>query len=348
LNPYVQELIAGSALLKANPMKPFTYTFHTEHQRANLKMSASVSDNIGAYRSGHIALDNGRELPLICRHSKATSALTYLHPLEINDDWRRLVGLPTTNTSQVIDAPGTLLLGVERARLLTQGILDIFNTPDIQATIKDTLEEKIALLTILREGKQFGLSNALQKTCGYHIPELPIEKNTEDLPPYRSPDNILTGAQRERIQMAIVATGITSGDSLITLINHIQTRFKNLSHIEIIIPHATLLGLTHMLAYTSPGLSLRVHTFETLLNNQGDRGTFFPHPEFHIRPTLSQHYRAWWGRNITNQFIANIPHMGTDNTDALFDPVRQIRTLNGHLQKTYQTSLANVLARHLA
>lgn len=329
-------------------MKPFTYTYHTEHQRAHLKMAAPLSDNIGAYRAGHIALDNGRELPLLCRHSKATSALTYLHPLEINDDWRRLVGLPITNTSQIIDAPGTLLLGVERARLLMQSVLDMFNTPNIQTTIKDTLEEKIALLPILREGKQFGLSTALQKTCGYGCTELPIEKNTDELGEYKSPDNILTGAQRERIQMAIVATGITSGNSLVTLINHIQTRFKNVSHIEIIIPHATLLGLTHMLAYASPGLSLRAYTFETLLDTQGDRGTFFPHPEFHIAPSLSQSYRAWWGRNHTNQFIANMPHMGTDNTDALFDPVRQIRTLNSHLQKTYQTSLAQVLARHLA
>ncbi|MFT5368867.1 MAG: hypothetical protein ACI8V2_003839 [Candidatus Latescibacterota bacterium] len=340
----------GSSLvyLLTDPMKPFTYTFQTEHQRATLKMAAPIKDNIGAYRTGLIELDSGRSLPFICRHSSATAALTYLHPLEINDDWRRLVGLQPTQTTHMIDAPGTLQLGVERVRLLSRGILDIFNIPDLTTTIKDTLEEKIALLPILREGKQFGMANHVKSACGYSCAELPIEHNPNETDaPYHTPDNVLTGAQRERVQLAIIGTGFTQGQNLVTLIHDIQTRFKNMSHIELIIPHATLLGLTHTLSYVSPGISLRAHTFETLLDTQGDRGRFFPHPEFHIRPPLSQRYRAWWGRDLTGQPIANIPHMGKDSADALFDPLRQIRTLNAHLQTTYHTSLANVISRHL-
>ncbi|MBT3601625.1 MAG: hypothetical protein HOE48_00180 [Candidatus Latescibacteria bacterium] len=312
-------------------------------------MRPSISDDMGVYRPGQIELDNGRILPIISRHSDATAALTYLHPLEINDDWRRLVGLPATLTTQTIEAPGTLLLGVERAKHIIKGILDIFNTAELNATLKNTLEEKIALLPVFREGKQFDLSRTVKTTCGYTCLELPIEYQTDTTDTiYHSPNNIMTGAQRERVELAVIGTGLIQGQDLVELINYVQTRFKNLSHIELIIPHATLQGLTHTLSYTSPGISLRAHTFETLLDFQEGRGKFFPHPEFHIRPTLSQHYRLWWGRDLAGQPIANIPHVGKDGSDALFDPLRQIRTLNEHLQKTYKTSLANVLSRHLA
>ena len=331
-------------------MKPFTHPFHIQDQSAILKMTAPEQDDVGTYRTGQIDLDNGRTLPITCRHSAATTALTYLHPLEINDDWRRLVGLPPTQTTQTINAPGVLQVGVERARLLNQGVLDIFHTPSLNTTIKNTLEEKIALLPALREGKQFGLSRHVKSTCGYTCPEINIEQTIDnERASYQITNNVLTGAQRERVHLAIIGTGITHGPALTTLINDIQTQFQTLSHIELIIPHATLTGLAYVLAYTSPGLTLRAHTFETLLDHTHDeRGTFFPHPEFHIRPSLSQQYRAWWGRDQAGQFIANLPHASQDGADALFDPVRQIRTLNTHLQKTYNTSLANVLSRHLA
>lgn len=328
-------------------MKPFTHTFQTQNQLAILKMTAPTKNNVSVYRTGQVELDNGRILPIICRHSAATSALTYLHPLEINDDWRRLVGLPPTQTTQTIHAPGALQLGVERARLLTQGILDIFNTAPLNTAIKNTLEEKVALLPVLREGKQFGLSKHTKSTCGYTCSEINIEHAPDNS--YQMASNALTGAQRERVQLAIIGTGLTHGPSVTALINYIQTQFQNLTHIELIIPHATLAGLAHVLSYTSPGLSLRAHIFETLLDHtHNDRGTYFPHPEFHIHPVLSQQYRAWWGRDLAGQFIANLPHASKDGADALFDPVRQIRTLNAHLQKTYNTSLANVLSRHLA
>lgn len=330
-------------------MKPFTYTYQTQDQRATLKMRPTISDDRGIYRPGQIELDNGRVLPIICRHSNATAALTYLHPLEINDDWRRLVGLPVTQTTQTIEAPGTLLLGVERARYLAKGILDIFSTTELNTTLKNTLEEKIALLPIFREGKQFDLSHSVKTTCGYTCSELPIEYQSDTTDTiYHSPDNVMTGAERERIQLALIGTGLTQGSDLVELINYIQTRFKNLTQIELMIPQATLQGLTHTLSYTSPGISLRAHVFETLLDGQDNRGRFFPHPEFHIRPPLSQHYRLWWGRDLAGQPIANIPHVGKDGSDALFDPLRQIRTLNEHLNKIYNTSLANVLSRHLA
>ena len=165
---------------------------------------------------------------------------------------------------------------------------------------------------------------------------------------FQSPDGILTGAQRERIQVGVVGTGFSQGPELIRLINFLQTKFVNLSHIELIIPSATLQGLVQALAKTSPGISLRTHVFETLLDSRDGGGTFFSHPEFHLRPVLSQRYRAWWGRDWSGRPIANMPHIGTDNADALFDPLRQIRTLNARLEKSHQTNLAQVLARHLS
>jgi hypothetical protein len=329
-------------------MKPFAYTFQTENQSATLKMAAPISDGVGAYRTGQIQLDSGRGLPLICRHSAHTAALTYLHPLEINTDWRRLVGLPPNQATRTIDAPGSLQMGVDRARLLGRGVLDALNTPDLRAALKNVLEEKIVLLPVLREGKQFSLAIHAKKACRYTCSELPIERNTDGTDKsFQLAENVLTVAQRERIELAVIGTGLTRGPDLLSLVNYAQTLFGNLSQIELIIPHATLLGLTSMLTYACPGLSLRAHIFETPLDARGDRGTFFPHPEFHIRPALSQRYRAWWGRDKQGQWIANIPHLGGDSSDALFDPLRQIRTLNAHLQTGHETSLGSVISRHL-
>lgn len=344
----MQEVLSSFNNEHANTsMKSFKYIYTSDAQQATLQMQTVVQDDMGAYRTGSITLDNGRTLPIVCRHSKATSALTYLHPIEINNDWRRLVGLFPSKTTQTIDAPSTLLVGVERARLLTQGVLDLLNTPAINTTIKKTLEEKIALLPVLREGKQFGLTSNIKQVTGYTCAELPVDHPPDAPDTFHVQENVLTGAQRERVELAIVGTGLTKGSHLVTLMNHIQSRFSNLSHIDIIMPHATLLGLTHLLSYTSPGLSLRAHIFETLLDSHNERGRFFPHPEFHISPAQSRQYRAWWGRDLKGHAIANLPHIGKDNSDALFDPLRQIRTLNDQLQTLHQTTLANILARHL-
>lgn len=329
-------------------MKSFTHIFYIENQRAILGLQPPIQDDRGAYRTGRIELDNGRKMPIICRHSSSTAALTYLHPLEITDDWRRLLGLPTFTHPQTIEAPGALQVGVNRARLLSQGILDLLDTPDLTDTLKKALDEKIVLLPVFREGKQFGLANNLKNICNHTCSEELIENAPNAAQQqFHTPQNVLTGAQRERVQLAVIGTGLTGGKQLVRLINYVQNRFPNLSKIELILPQATLQGLTQTLSHTSPGLSLRSHTFETLFNDKNEQGCFFPHPEFHIRPNLSRAYRGWWGRDPKGHPIANMPHIGTDGADALFDPVRQIRTLNQRLQQMHNTSLAHVIARHL-
>lgn len=329
------------------PIKPASYTFSLPDIRGHLMLDAPISDDMGAYRTGRIALDSGRSLSLVCRHSTAAAALTYLHQIQIDDDWRRLVGLPDQTGSQTMPAPAQFVLGNERARLLSRGIRDMLSTTDLNNALKQTASEQIAAIPILREGAHLGLSDGLRTACGYALEELPIaarraESSAQIALSFQ--DQILTDAHRERMVLALVGGNISDGQTHIAILNFLHRRFPRLTHIELMAPQASLQGMARLLALAGPGLTLRAHLFETPL----DGDAHFPHPEFHIRPDLASAYRAWWGRDPMGFPIATMPCAGTDGSIPLFDPLRQIRTLNALLKERHRTTLSHVFTRYLA
>lgn len=327
-------------------MKPFTYPYIVDQNRAHLKMDALIKDDHGAYRTGKITLDNGRTMNLLLRHSAATTALTYLQKTQINNDYRRLLNLPEAVENKTVELPAQLIVGAQRATLLAQGILDVMHTPDLNTTLKQTPAEKLAVIPIAREGTQFGLSNNLRTTCGYACPELPLTVRKSDKSEQFAlsfQDQTITEAQRERMPLALLGGNLYNGQAHISMLDFMQQRFKRLTHVELLAPQASLQGLTRLLALSGPGLTLRAHMFETLLNHD----THFPHPEFHMRPSRSKRYRAWWGRDPQGFAIATLPCMGPDSAMPLTDPVRQIRTLNALLKERHRVTLSDVLHHNI-
>lgn len=327
-------------------MKPASYTFSLPDIRGHLTLDAPINDDFGAHRTGRLVLDSGRSLSLVCRHSAAAAALTYLHQIQIDDDWRRLIGLPNQTGSQTMTAPAQFVLGNERARLLSRGIRDMLNTTDLNGTLKQIASEHIAAIPILREGAHFGLSDNLRTTCGYDIEELPItarRAETSQQIALSFQDQILTDAHRERMALALVGGNISNGQAHTAILDFLHRRFPRLTRVELLAPQASLQGMARLLAFASPGLTLRAHLFETPL----DGDAHFPHPEFHIRPDLASVYRAWWGRDPMGFPIATMPCAGIDGAIPLFDPLRQIRILNTLLKERHRTTLSRIFTRYL-
>ena len=327
-------------------MKPFTYAFTVDQNQAVLFLETPIQDPLGAYRLGRLTLDNGRSMELFARHSVATTALTYLHKIHITNDYRQLLKLPDEAENQVLEAPAQLVLGTQRAQLLAQGIRDFLHTPALNTALTQTEPEKMAIVPIAKEGTQFDITNNLRTLFGYACAELPITVR-QAVPPepfaLSFQDQSILDVQRERMFLSLLCGNVYDGRAHVAILDFLCQHFKNLSHVELLAPQASLQGLTHLLAQSNPGLTLRAHVFETLL----DGDTHFPHPEFHIHPSLSKNYRAWWGRDPQGFSIATMPCINPDSSIPLLDPVRQIRLLNALLKERHRVTLSGVFKRHV-
>ena len=336
-------------------MRAFTHKFEVVDLVCQLSLNAPIPDTMGAHRTGHIALDNGRTMQLIFRHSQSTAALLYLHETQPNDEWYSLVGLPSAAPSQQT-VPGQLVLGTTRAELVARGVRDIFHTEHLRESLKNLPQSQIAIVPVLREGLKYGLADALHSVCGFYCNELPIEAHADaatiarrvEITQFKDQD--LTNAHRSRIRTVLIGDSIANGTVLLSVLDFLKTCLPNFINVELIAPLAAIEGLARVTAYAHPSLILRAHIFETPLNALPPNfyySAHFPHPEFHIRPDLEVSYRAWWGRDPDGIPIADTPCAGYGWSEAFFNPAKQIDMINAQLREKHRVNITNVLKRHV-
>ncbi|MDP6041732.1 MAG: hypothetical protein QGG64_24510, partial [Candidatus Latescibacteria bacterium] len=323
--------------------------------KCQLSLDTPVPDTMGAYRPGQIVLENGRTMQLIFRHSQSTAALLYLHETQPNDEWYSLVGLPSAAPSQQM-IPGQLILGATRAELVSRGVRDIFHTEHLHESLKNVPQSQIAIVSVLREGLKYGLADALHSACGFYCNELLIDAHADTATVGRRveitqfKDQDLTDAHRSRIRTLLIGDSIASGTVLLGVLDFLKTRLPNFINVELIAPLAAIEGLARVTAYAHPSLILRTHIFETPLKALPPDfyySAHFPHPEFHIRPDLEVHYRAWWGRDPEGSPIADTACAGYGWSEAFFNPDKQIAMINDQLRERHRVNITNVLKRHV-
>ena len=336
-------------------MKAFAHNFEVNNLKCQLSLNTPVPDTMGAHRTGHITLDNGREMQLIFRHSPSTAALLYLHEAQPNDEWYSLVGLSSAAPSQQI-IPSQLILGATRAELVSRGVHDIFHTEHLHESLKNVPQSQIAIIPVLREGLKYGLADALESTCGFYSNELLIDADTNGttighrVEINQFEDQDLTDAHRSRIRTILIGDSITNGMVLLGILDFLKTRLPNFINVELIAPLAAIEGLARITAYAHPSLILRAHIFETPLNAIPPDfyySAHFPHPEFHIRPDLEVRYRAWWGRDPNGIPIADTACAGYGWSEAFFNPAKLIDMINDQLRERHRVNITNVLKRHV-
>ena len=164
-------------------------------------------------------------------------------------------------------------------------------------------------------------------------------------------DNDLAAYQREALQTAVVGDSIASGTVLISVAEALRERFRNLERIEVIAPFAALRGLARLAAYVKPGIRVRVHAFESVLNALPPDyywSAHFADPAFHFDPAQETAYRNWWGEDASGAMIADTACAGYGWSEAFFNPSQHLRMVNTQLQLRHQIDLAALIQRNLS
>ncbi len=317
----------------------------------------------GFYRQGKMHLDDAADLELVLYHSAATSRFIYLRKLKADANLLRLIGLSEEEirASGGLELPGQLCMGADRVHTIGAAISDLTSAPPLQDAIHGKRQENIAIFPIAREGLKYQVAESLFEQNGFYCDEIILDAHhvfDRSVPVYNRKvemtlfkDKDLDKAQHQNISLAFVADSIASGLVIKEVILKIYERFGNLQQVEVICPLTTIRGMTRVARLESqPGLKIRLHAFETILNALPPDYYFSAHyadPVLHIRPDLEEAYRAWWGRDKAGNWVADTACAGYGWSEVFFSPRKQIQMMNEQLQSRHELSIADIVRRNI-
>lgn len=316
-----------------------------------------------ACRHGRIKLDSGAEIEINLTHSAATAAFIYTQEHEVTPEFFKILGLPSDHDYKGVTRlmlPGQLVLGADRTPLVARGVVDTLSSPPVKELMKDLTSRNIVTIPVLREGIKYRIADALCERYGYYCDEVITDAHhtfDDSVSTYlRSvkitlfKDDDISDQQRRSITTAFIGDSIASGTVLLGVIDQIREKFERITRIEVVAPFATVRGLARIASYCPPGLKVRFHVFETLLNALPPEfyySAHFPESDFHIRPDLQKTYEEWWGTNSEGNRIADTACAGYGWSEAFFAPRKQIEMINEELHRRHNLSLLQILYNNL-
>lgn len=347
----------------------FTHPFHFADSAHEQITGAVTLDDVPApaaqadvcFRAGRLALEDGRAIELMLGHSPATAEFMYLRCTHPEPRLFDLLGLSGAVAGKPqIWLPGQIALGAPRAEIIGQAICDVLRSPAMEAAIGQHTQDEIVILPVLREAAKFQMAEGLYDNYGIYCDEALLDSHHVYDPTVVGysrrvettilKDQDISSQQRAGKRLALIGDSIASGIVMLGVLSHVGRRFDHIDQVEIVAPFATLRGLARLAAYSSPRFHIRVHIFETLLNALPPDyyySAHFPNPEFHIRPDLEAHYRAWWGVDASGQSIADTACAGYGWSEAFFNPRKQIQMIDEQLIQRHELTIADVVRRNL-
>lgn len=313
------------------------------------------------FRSGRLALDDGRSVELVLGHSPAMAEFMYLRSAPPEQHLFDLLGLNGVTTDKPhIWLPGQITLGAPRAEISGRAIRDILCSPAMQGAIGQHSQDQIVILPVLREAAKFQLAEGLYENYGLYCDEALLDSHHVYDPTVAGynrrvettilKDQDISPQQRAGKRLALIGDSIASGIVMLGVLTHVGRRFDHIEQVEIVAPFATVRGLARLAAYSPPRFRVRVHIFETLLNALPPDyyySAHFAEPQWHIVPQLEAQYRAWWGVDAAGQSIADTACAGYGWSEAFFNPRKQIQMIDEQLMARHQLTIADVVRRNL-
>ncbi len=324
------------------------------------KLVGTTKSSSDAFREATLALDDGSRLDVVLYHNPFTTAFFYLSDVAISSQLRGLFGLPDGFPEETkLQLPGQFILGGHRTRLVHRAVAAMMQAPPWTVMLRQAVQDSLAVFPILREGAKYGIVEALCDDYNYVADEILVDAHHVDdpnVPGYGRrtriavfKDNDLDQQQRDAMQTAIVGDSIASGTVLISVVEALCQRYVNLKNIEIVAPFAALRGLARLTAYAKPGLQLRVHAFESVLNALPPDyywSAHFSMPAFHFDAALEEAYRNWWGQDDAGNWIADTACAGYGWSESFFNPPQHLRMVNEQLLSRHNLALTDVLVRN--
>jgi hypothetical protein len=317
----------------------------------------------GFYRQGKMSVDGCSNLELVLYHSQPMETFMYLRNTPVDLSLLRIAGLTDEEIAKIriLELPGQLCMGAERARTIRHAINDIFASPMLSPVISSHQQQNMAVFPIAREGLKYQVAEAIYENYDYYCDEIILDAHhvfDSSVPIYNRKvemtlfkDKDLDKSQKEDITVAFIADSIASGLVMKETIERIKERFEHVQQVEVISPLATIRGLCRIArSECIRDIHVRVHVFETLLNALPPDYYYSAHfnvPELHIRPDLEEAYRAWWGQDTQGNCIADTACAGYGWSEAFFSPRKQIQMMNGELGSRHNLTIADILRRNM-
>ena len=343
---------------------PFTFSEDLAHNivgtlELNEPLPCQNQTGGGFFRPGGLEINGVPPLEVVLYHSEATSRFIYLRKYEENPNLLEFIGVE--KDSGLVQLPGQLCLGSERATLIGEAVSGIIGAPPLAATFSTYHQQNLAAFPIAREGLKYQVAEAIHSNFGYFCDEVVLDAHhvfDSSVPVYNRSvemtlfkDKDLDQTQKENIAVAFLADSIASGLVMKEVIARVSERFENLKQIEVISPLTTIRGLCRLAeSEVTRHVKVRVHVFETLLNALPPDYYYSAHfsdPRFHICPELEEQYRAWWGKDEGGNFIADTACAGYGWSEAFYSPRKQIQMMNSQLTQRHGLTIADIVTRHL-
>jgi hypothetical protein len=327
-----------------------------------VRLNTTATSDISAYRQGRVVLNTGPSIAVVMSHSSATASFVYVSKYPVDPPALNIMGLSAQDFAHAAEVvlPGQLIVGANRTRLVGLAVTEILHNPSVKALVARFGQSEVAVFPILREGAKYQIADSLFRVYGYYCDEVVIDVHhvfDQEVPIYQRrahtsifKDHDLTEEQRAAIRVAIIGDSVASGIVLQASVQSMLERFQNLQHIEVIAPFVTLRGLARMAGSFGERCTIRVQTFDTVLNALPADYYYsaqFPIAGLHIRPDLHEEYRTWWGQDRQGKYVADTACAGYGWSEAFFSPRKQIAMINQQLQERHNMSIDTILRRNL-
>ncbi len=329
-------------------------------QSSRLSGTINFEDASGGYREASLVVEGKRSLSVCMTHSAATETVMYLGEASGGLRMRGILdklGVSLPGDGDLV-LPGQFVLGSERSRLVSEGVLDGMRSPAFRSVFDGYGAGEIAAFPVLREGMKYGLCEAIAEAGGRLCDEIVVDAHhvADDSVPELGrrmeltafKDKDLSEAEHEAVKVAVIGDSVASGTVIVGLIDEIGRRFPNLERVELVAPLAAVYGLARIAAYADKTVAIRIHCFETVLNALAPDfyySPFFDKPEMHLSPQLYAAYRAWWGQDGDGRWIADTACAGFGWSEAFFNPGKQLRMIDAQLQARHGLTLAELMNR---
>lgn len=317
----------------------------------------------GFFRIGKLVINECHPLEIVLYHNEATSKFIYLHDNKPDSNLLDIIGVSSTTPipAEPQKLPGQLCLGSDRARVIGTAISEIIGAEPLASTFSKYKQQNLAVFPIAREGLKYQVAEAIYSNYGYYCDEIvldahhvfdssvPVYNRTVELTLFKDKD--LDHTQKENIAVAFLADSIASGLVIKEVVARVSERFESLKQIEVISPLTTIRGLCRLAqSEANRHIPVRVHVFETLLNALPPDYYYSAHfsdPKFHICPDLETDYRAWWGKDVAGNDIADTACAGYGWSEVFYSPRKQIQMMNSQLQARHGLTIADIVIRNL-
>ncbi len=329
-------------------------------QNSCLSGGLRFEDPENGYRDATLLVEGKRSLALSLTHSEATEAFMYLSPLRGGMGVKGILDTLGVALPSGVDCvlPGQLILGAERASLVSRGVRDCMGSPVFRSLFESYGAGEIMAFPVLREGMKYGLAEAIgeagNRLCdeivvdAHHVEDASVPELGRRMELSAFKDKDLSEAERVAVKVAVVGDSVASGTVIVGLVAELTRRFPSLERVELVAPLAAVYGLARIAAFSSSEVDIRIHCFETVLNALAPDfyySPYFNQSEMHIAPEAYAAYRSWWGEDSQGRSVADTACAGYGWSEAFFNPGKQLRMIEEQLQARHGLSLAALLKR---